>query len=206
MILPFDLPRLGRLVSPTIVVGILLSASSANALGPVTVEAAATLGGGMNPSLVTNPLGFGLGARAGVSFHEVYGGIMGRYYLGTTAADATVNPGTTAPSSLAMRGALEGVEVGYTFGTPVFRVRPLVGVGNSTLFARSSPPGTVTSESFDNVYIEPGVLLMVPIKMFFVGADLGVVILPRAMLAPVGYSTPTSYASFVANGQVGVRF
>jgi hypothetical protein len=58
----------------------------AHALGPVGVEVGGRVGYGTTPSNFPsgsiNPLGLGLGARAGIDVSAFYGGVNFMYYLG----------------------------------------------------------------------------------------------------------------------------
>src|SRR5580692_6891662 len=77
------------------VMAVVSFASDASALGPLDIEVAARLGVGTTPSNIpsgaTNPLGFGLGARAGVSIIGLYGGGSIDYYLGGSQGSESVH-------------------------------------------------------------------------------------------------------------------
>jgi hypothetical protein len=168
---------------------------TASALGPVDVEIAAKVGGGTNPlSEVTylnppakqpNPLGFGLGARAGVSILGFYGGLSFMDYLGTSQ----VGQGVTE----SLKSVLYGVEVGYNIGVPLLTLRPQLGIGKYT----QSESLSGTSDSTSNLYLEPGVTGLLSFGMWIVGADANVLFLP-------GLSG--SQPAFTAHGQVGIKF
>lgn len=72
-------------------VAIMTSARAAHALGPIDVEVAAKAGGATNPYTADgaiNPLGFGLGGRAGVVvLDHLYGGVNLMYYFGGSGPD-----------------------------------------------------------------------------------------------------------------------
>src|SRR5579862_4965574 len=70
--------------------GTLMMTRDAHALGPVDLEVGAKVGVGTNPisdqngTSTPNPLGFGLGARGGVSFLGIYAGVQLMYYFGSS--------------------------------------------------------------------------------------------------------------------------
>jgi hypothetical protein len=168
-----------------------LCATRARALGPVDLEIAGRAGvaaSAPDPDLDTNPYGFGLGGRAGVSFVGIYAGVSGIYYLGTSSAADRIHT------------AMEGAELGYTFGTPVFKVRPLVGFGNSTT---TYAPLQGSGSSFDNLYVEPRVLLMVPLGTYFVGVDAAVILLPGGQLAGSDGVLRTAFGGHL---ELGMKF
>lgn len=192
-------------------------ARTASALGPVDVEVAAKVGGGTNPvnngvdtsgfpssgphvwsNPVVNPLGFGLGARAGASLHGFYGGLSFMYYLGESAA--VVGLYSRAKS------VLYGVEVGYNIGLSYFTLRPQLGAGNYTLlqsgidpqYAQDVGPGTT-----NYFYLEPGVTGLLSFGLWIVGADANVLFLPGWNGSRPGSG---SEPAFTAHGQLGFKF
>ena len=178
---------------------------SASALGPVDVEVAAKVGGGTNPlgdvtylnppAKQPNPLGFGLGARAGVSILGFYGGVSFMDYLGTSR----VNQGVTD----SLKSVLYGVEVGYNIGVPLLTFRPQLGIGNYTQSESLSgtptgePSAPTTHYSANSLYLEPGVTGLLSFGLWIVGADANLLYLP-------GVSNPQ--AALTAHGQVGMKF
>jgi hypothetical protein len=188
----------------TITLGALLVTRSASALGPIDVEVAAKVGGGTNPEggapalLAPNALGFGLGARAGVSVLGFYGGVSFMDYLGTQATDS----GGLTESS---KSVLYGVEVGYNIGVPLLTLRPQLGVGNYTAsggysgtipLVPGTPGGYPAHFSNSNLYLEPGVTGLLSFGLWIVGADANVLFLP-------GLSG--SQPAFTAHGQIGIK-
>jgi hypothetical protein len=172
---------------------------TAHALGPLDIEIAARVGYATNPSssdFSTNPYGFGLGGRAGVSIFGIYGGISGIYYLGGSE--------TVLGTSVSLHTAMEGFEAGYTLPIPFVKIRPLVGIGNSTI----TGSGGGVSQSSSNLYLEPGVLVFVPIGILTVGADINALILPSVDTGfnSNGSNTTKAYVSPSFHAQVGVRF
>jgi hypothetical protein len=164
----------------------------ASALGPVDIELAAKAGGGTNPlggsGQPPNPLGFGLGARGGVSIVGIYVGANVLYYLGSSE--------TVLGSNLSVHSLLYGGELGYDIKVAILTIRPQVGVGNYTLSA------TGLSDQ-NNLYVEPGVTGLVSLGTLFVGADANALILPN--MKQLDGSSSTS-AGFTLHGQVGVKF
>jgi hypothetical protein len=147
----------------------------------------------------------------GISYRGFYGGIAAIYYLGASDAGG---------SQSSVHTSLTGVELGYTLPIPLVRIRPLVGLGNAAFsfpYASGSgscqPPtycGTTPAyygsfeslpapagSSSSHFYVEPGVLVMVPVRFLLVGADVNALMLPAWQPKSVALS---------AHGQIGVRF
>lgn len=155
------------------------SSPNASALGPIDVEVAAKVGYGLSPlsNLPANPLGFGVGGRAGISVFNVYVGGTGIYYLG----------GSTETS------LLYGGELGYSIKVLIVTIRPQVGVGNYVLHTDF---GGVSSNAH-NLYLEPGVTGLVKLGTWLLGADANVLVLP---------GMTGNQAAFTAHGQIGIQF
>lgn len=177
---------------------------SAHALGPVDVEIAARAGFATNPVSSNNgvsspnPLGFGLGARAGVSFMGIYGGINVIYYFGGSQSVSV--PGESV--SLSDHTFMYGVEAGYGFTLiDILTIRPQIGVGNASFSASVNGAGTVTTNlgaaNNSNLYLEPGVTGLVSLGGLFVGADANLLFFP-------GMDNSTTAFSF--HGQIGFKF
>jgi hypothetical protein len=161
---------------------ILTTTQPAHALGPIDLEIGAKAGVGTNPSGeagAPNPLGFGLGGRAGVVlFDHLYGGVNLMYYLG--GSDAGVSFHTL----------MYGIEAGWGWKLiDILTIRPQVGIGNATFSA-----GSVSNS---NWYIEPGLTGLVSLGLLFVGADANVLAFP---------GLANSNVAFTFHGQVGVKF
>jgi len=179
----------------------LVAARPAHALGPIDVEVGAKVGVGSNPAGnntltavgASNPLGFGLGARGGVSFMGLYGGLDLMYYFGTSASPS-VPPGASFAAS--QHALLYGVEGGYSLSLGPLTIRPQVGVGNATSTVDISGPAS-GSASQSNLYIEPGVTGLVSLAGWFAGADVNVLFLP---------GLDHSNAAGTFHGQVGLKF
>jgi hypothetical protein len=133
----------------------------ASALGPVDLEVAAKVGAGTNPeggSGSPDPLGFGVGGRAGVSFFHVYAGVNVMNYFGSSGSFGGV--------PISQHSLQYGVEVGYGFSLSILTLRPQVGVGNFVVYGGGSESSGVTTLSVSTnghiLYVEPGVTAIVP--------------------------------------------
>ena len=199
-------------------------AGDASALGPVDVEIAGKVGGGTSPvssgtspngtSININPLGFGVGGRAGVSFSSLYAGLSFMYYFGGRQ-DVPSPLGPPVPVS--GTSVLYGLEIGYNIGLPAITVRPQVGVGKYTLNVDGSAQvGGVTyngSSTWDNVYLEPGIVAKASFGMWLVGVDANLFWLPGSdkvevwlCPSPLCHYTLSSQLAFTAHGQLGLQF
>jgi hypothetical protein len=179
-----------------------LVANDAHALGPLDVEIGARSGFGTPPGGVLsgdpNPLGFGIGGRAGVSSLGLYAGISGMYYVGE---DQRASGGSSAHS------VLLGVEGGVGSKLGPLTLRGTVGVGYIETHVAPIPSGVglillepPVPGTTSGVYIEPGVTGVVGLGSWFVGADANALILPS-------YGGGSSLeAAFTMHGQVGVKF
>ncbi len=175
------------------VVAALAVPRTAHALGPVDLEIAARAGYATSPdsSFAANPLGLGFGGRAGISILGIYGGISGMYYLGGSQS--------VGPVSVSYSTVMYGGEVGYTLPIPVVKIRPQVGFGNQAI--------SVGSASDSNLYLEPGVLVMIPVGMWIFGVDGNALILPSVSQGnALGQSSSKTYVSPTFHAQVGVKF
>lgn len=163
---------------------IVTSTRPAHALGPIDLEIGAKAGVATNPASGggTNPLGFGLGGRAGVVLLDhLYGGVNLMYYLG----------GSDGPESF--HTLMYGVEAGWGWKLiDILTIRPQVGIGNAT-FSISGP----ATSSNSNWYLEPGVTGLVSLGLLFVGADANLLAFP---------GLANSNVAFTLHGQVGVKF
>jgi hypothetical protein len=184
--------------------GTLSTARDAHALGPVDLEAGAKLGMGTNPSNNNggpNPLGLGLGARGGVSFLGLYGGVNLVYYFGSSQS---LDGLSTSEHSL-----LYGIEAGYGIKLlGLLTLRAQLGVGNAGITgsgAGSVAGASVNSSATNNyLYFEPGVTAMVSLGMWFVGADVNALLLTGVKDPTTGKSSTDTALTW--HGQVGVTF
>jgi hypothetical protein len=173
--------------------------TDAHALGPIDLEVALQAGGGTSPSNNNgpiNPLGFGIGGRAGVAFFGFYGGVNVIDYLG--GSQNLVPPGVPGASStkVSEHALMYGLDLGPNFKVSILTIRPLLGLGN---FQVSTSPGSSNPSYF---YLQPGLTALVSLGLLFVGADANVLILP-SVSTPTGNQVETA---FTVHGQVGLRF
>jgi hypothetical protein len=184
--------RSTRLLVPAIATGLVwLSVPRvAHALGPASVEVAARGGIASSPtSDHPNPLGGGIGARAGVSIFSLYGGLSVMYYFGGKDSE----PGIETSNHTLMYG----VEAGFNLGVPLLTIRPQVGIGDFSVSASCSSDSGPACTGGNNLYIEPGVLALLSLGQFLVGADGDLLFVPNLDSAKV---------AVVGNLQVGVKF
>jgi hypothetical protein len=174
---------------------VLCTANDAAALGPLDLEVGAKAGVGTTPSNVPsaspNPLGFGLGARAGVAILGLYGGGSIIYYFGGS------NNGVSTHS------LMYGVEGGYGMKLlEILTLRAQVGVGN---FENTVDLGSLGSSKNSNLYVEPGLtgLVSLPSGGWFVGADANLLVLPGVSQ---GNGQSQTDVAFTLHGQVGYKF
>jgi hypothetical protein len=186
--------------------GTLSTARDARALGPIDLEAGAKLGMGTNPSNNNggpNPLGLGLGARGGVSFMGLYGGLNLVYYFGSSQNETLGGSST----SVSVHSLLYGIEAGYGIKLTIVTLRAQLGVGNAEVTASGSSQiaGISGSGSQKNssLYLEPGVTAMVSLGMWFVGADINALVLTGVKDGSGKSNTDTA---LTWHGQVGVTF
>lgn len=173
-------------------------ADSASALGPLDLEIGAKVGVGTTPSNLPpdspNPLGFGLGARAGVSILGLYGGGSIMYYLGSSQS--------TPAGNVSDHVLMYGLEGGYGVKLiNLLTLRAQVGVGSYDV-TLSTPLG---NKDVSNLYVEPGVTAMItlPVVGWFVGADANVLVLTGEKDQNQNSSTDVG---FTLHGQVGYTF
>jgi len=201
----------------------------ARAVGPVEVEVAAKVGAGTNPTGgLPNPLGFGAGARAGVSFDGFYAGLSAVYYVGSSGRiDYGVSEYVTG--DISPHALLYGLEVGY--GVKVARVlelRAQIGGGDDFFGSGGTlsygctcnniviPPVSVRSSHY--LYWEPALTALVDFGTLFVGVDVGALILPSGPVVIANGAGPYTVASLpfsdeqkvegalTAHGQIGAHF
>jgi hypothetical protein len=188
------LPRLGSRVpvlsALLLALAIALSSKEARALGPVDIEAGAKVGAGTNPiGGPTNPLGVGIGGRAGIGIFGLYGGVNVVDYLG--GGDGL---GGT------FHALQFGGELGYSIKLSILTLRPQIGLGNIT-FSDST-----FSTSEGSFYLEPGLTALLTLGIIYLGADANALIITSAPNAgSLGLTTSTNTA-FTAHGQLGVVF
>jgi len=180
-------------------IAVVTSTRTAHALGPIGIEVAAKAGAATNPyggGGTINPLGFGLGGRAGVVLMDhLYGGINVMYYLGGSGPDYS---GSNPTGSVSAHTLMYGVEAGWGFQLiEILTIRPQVGLGNATFSFSGDTTGVAYENSPSKLYVEPGVTGLLSLGTLFVGADANVLLMP---------GLEQSNAVFTAHGQVGVKF
>jgi hypothetical protein len=185
---------------------LLATAKDASALGPIDLEVGAKAGAGTTPSNTPsgapNPLGFGLGARAGIAILGLYGGASIVYYFGGSEQPPPLPNAILggSPPKVSTHSLMYGVEAGYGGKLlELLTLRAQVGIGN---FTNTVDVGSA-SNSNNNLYVEPGVVGLLGLGSFFVGADANVLILPG--LKDYTGTTNTDIA-FTFHGQVGYKF
>lgn len=181
-------------------------AHNASALGPVTVEAGAVVGGATNTQNgEPNPFGFEFGGRAGASLWNVYLGVSFLYSLGSSETDRCVLPGgySCGTFPVADRAVRYGLAGGYDlhFFDRV-TLRPQLGIGDAVTYLsdRSSEPPAAPAVTFPHqhdLYLEPGLTALASLGRLFVGADVNALWLPGSKGSNVALS---------AHGQVGIQF
>jgi hypothetical protein len=173
-------------------------AKDASALGPLDLEIGAKAGVGTTPSNIPsgfpNPLGFGIGGRAGISILGLYAGGSIIYYLGGSE------------NGLSAHTLMYGVEGGYGIKLiDILTLRALVGVGSYDVSASGSAGPVTVSGDTKNLYVEPGITAMVslPFVGWFVGADANVLVLTGEKDVNDNSTTDTA---FTLHGQIGYTF
>jgi hypothetical protein len=184
--------------------GTLSTARAAHALGPIDLEAGAKLGMGTAPSnWNVNPLGLGLGARGGVSFMGIYGGLNIVYYFGSSQSQSLGG----SSLSVSEHSLLYGIEAGYGMKLSIVTLRAQLGVGSAKVTVSNSEQiagfsgGGGGSQS--SLYLEPGVTAMVSLGTWFVGADINALVLTGLKDTSNQSSTDTA---LTWHGQVGATF
>ena len=173
---------------------VLSNSSRARALDDFELEGGARVGSGLNLSQGgPNPLGLGMGARAGLALPHLYGGVTFLYYLG--GSETFGGPGAMAPTAYTEHFMLYGVEAGPSVDLGRLRLRALMGFGNTCF--------SVDAFSKSAIYFEPGVTALVHFGAFFTGADAGVLVLPS-------FETPYAGSGleslFTFHAQAGASF
>lgn len=166
----------------------------AHALGPIDLEAGLKVGFSTNPDkdLGYNPLGFGLGARAGLDIFHIYLGGSFVHYFGDSA--------NTVLGKFSTSQNLVGGELGYTItALPIIQIRPQIGLGDAI---QSAELGNSGSNSKGYFYLEPGVTVLVPFGFVYAAVDGNALIMPA-----ISYGSETkAWTSFTLHAQVGITF
>ncbi|HEY5240792.1 MAG TPA: autotransporter outer membrane beta-barrel domain-containing protein [Polyangiaceae bacterium] len=141
-----------------------------------------------------NPVGGGLGARAGVAF-------LGGFYVGGSVVNYFFGSTTSSTASYSTTSFMLGGEAGYGFTVRSRLIlRPQVGLGLALVGTTASGGAAAVEDKSTGegyVYVEPGVTALVMLGLVFVGADATFVLF---------FPEQQSHAAFTMHGQVGVRF
>lgn len=192
---------IARLACSLAVCGGLLWASErdAKALGPIDLEAGLKIGAGTKPNYEPNPFGFGIGGRAGVSLFNLWLGASAMHYFGGSD--------TLSTGKVEVNTNLLGGEIGYTIGAiPFLQIRPQIGLGDAWF---NQSLGSI-DKSNSNFYLEPGLTVLIPFGLVFVGADANALIVPGVDTSALAGGAGTSddkktLTSFTIHGQIGIR-
>jgi hypothetical protein len=181
-------------------------ASDAHALEPIDIEIAPKAGGGTSPgNSEPSALGFGIGGRAGVQIRGLYGGVALVNYFGE-GVDYYIDNAGPSKAYVSRHALVYGLEGGYGVKMGPLTLRAQLGVGDyaesvDISWTAGGPPTSYTSNS---LYLEPGLMAMIALGSFLIGADANVLALPgRTELG--GHSSPVD-AAFTSHGQLGVKF
>jgi hypothetical protein len=199
-----NLSRLSAFSASFLCIASVFVAREARALGPLDLEVAAKAGFGTKPGdQPLNPLKLGLGARAGVTFLGLYGGLSIIDYFGESSSDGTISD----------HALMYGAEAGYgTKLLDVLTLRAQLGVGNfaetvdlkpGAIVAGSGVVTAAASATSNSIYLEPALLGMITVGSFLIGADAGVLVLPSRA---VGDGKTELDAAFTVHAQLGVKF
>jgi hypothetical protein len=175
----------------------------ARASDAIEIEGGGYIGYGTNPSHGPNPLGVGIGARAGVDFYNFYAGLAATYYFGASGECGGGAPNSGAglsslPSSfcsavagevsLSQMTVLYGVDLGYTLTVPrarFLKFRPILELGDAQITRTGSVAmSDITTgplaqyRSANSFYLQPGLEVFLTVSGFFVGADANLLLMP----------------------------
>jgi hypothetical protein len=159
----------------------MLAPADARAAGGMGLEVAGKGGLGMDPvgNVYPNPMHFGVGGRAGVTMSNLYLGGSLLYYFGSQQ-NLTVDGSS---GQLSARSFAYGGEAGYGVNVGGFlTVRSQLGVGNDKITVKGTAGASADvfggSQTKGYLYFEPAVVGLIPIRSWFVGADIGALVLP----------------------------
>jgi len=155
----------------------------------------------------TNPFGAGFGGRVGLDLGGPYVGLSVVDFLGGRDVDVSY------------RALLYGAELGYGFRVPAFGaafwlLRPRVGVGDAAVYYTdpklaadvvTTASGRSASDTLtvNNLYVQPGFTWGLSTPSTFAAIDANVLVLPGIAY---GGADATTWVSYGAQGQVGIRF
>jgi hypothetical protein len=178
----------------------------------------------------TTPFGAGFGGRIGVTLADVYVGISAVDYLGATDVD-TWSHGVLygAEAGYGFRSRTRG---GISFilrpqlgagGVTIFRTEPSAASAATSTKARtravvdvittasggtsgsgsSGSASATTTTSVSNVYLQPGLTLLLRSETVFAGANVSALVIPGLTY---GENDATTWVSYGFEGQLGLRF
>ncbi len=122
-------------------IGTFAMTRDAHALGPVDLEIGLKAGGASNPFTTNtpNPLGFGLGGRAGIDFFNFYAGAQFTHYFG---GSNQVSVAGIESGSVSYHANLYGVDLGYGITLlGELTIRPMLGIGNASIGSSATTQG-----------------------------------------------------------------
>ena len=93
-----------------------------------------------------------------------------------------------------------GIDVGWGFNLTVLKIRPLLGIGNISSSVSADGIGLPSASS---LYIEPGVTVLIPLGLLYIGADANYLYITSASQ---GDGTSKGEGAVTIHGQVGVQF
>ncbi len=196
-------------------IGIGFAANEAHALEPPRVEVGLKAGGGTNwTGQSPDPIGFSIGGRAGASIHvpdgDLYAGVEAVYYAGSSGLERCGFCGTSE-SKVSAHSFQYGADIGYGRKVSTVTIRGQAGLGEYGLDGSAWYGALAGTKRY--LYVEPSLVGLISIGNFFVGADVGALLLFMGPNNQAAGSPADSLQEpavrqagfgFVANGQVGV--
>jgi hypothetical protein len=194
--------RLTAVVAAAWVCWVGLAGSAGVAAEHLDLELAERLGWSTNPSSGSgNPLGFGIGGRAGLGFNGHYLGVEFMYYLGSYYANGTGVVG--AEEWVSYNAVMCGFELGHDFKVRSVTFRPLLGLGalaapTNWRFVDTCPHCAVAGTAGQNagnpltsnsLYLEPGMTVLFSFGAFLLGIDASLLVLPSQKSVSGGSAT-----------------
>ena len=105
----------------------------------------------------------------------------------------------TAKLEEAVAAYREALKEGTRERVPLQWAATQIGLGSASLEGTTSGITSTTGK----LYLEPGVTVIVPFGLLFVGADANALIIPSVTSSSDG--SKTTYTSFTLHGQIGIR-
>jgi hypothetical protein len=204
-------------VASAIVLGATLAAwpREARAAGPIDIEGGGVGGAATNPSHGPSPFGGGVGMRAGAGYEGLYLGLALTHYFGDSGE---LHAGKTE-AAVKQGSALYGADLGYTFAFTsgkYLKLRPILQLGDVQITRSGSLSSQELTGNYSGFYLQPGFVALLTVNAFYVGVDVGLLIVPGASdLEGVTenaadtaslVTSRRSLAAFTSHGQLGFRF